>query len=104
MVSSSARGVRSSMRSGQSSATSEVGQSLASMWGTEQECIAALWVLHYELVQGHSISSGLLDSLSGRLGELQCANIHLRNLEQSLIISHSRYDNQSLSPTFRFNQ
>lgn len=76
--------------------SSEVSQGLSGSWGSEQPGVGAGWGNLGQLVEGVALSSGALDSVSGRVRELEGADLQLWNGEESLVVEDVSDDAEDL--------
>jgi hypothetical protein len=56
---------------------------------SEQDDIGAGWCTHSELIKGDALTTSLLDASTGSSGEAECADGHLGDLEETVVVSDS---------------
>ena len=76
--------------------SSPVSHGLSSSDSSKKPGAGAGWGDLGELVESEALSTGLLDSGSGGVGELEGANSQLRDLNDSLVVQHWADDTEDL--------
>lgn len=92
-------GVRSSLRVRQARSFAEVGEGLAVVRSSEEKSVAAEGIGSDQLVESEDTASRLENPLSGTRRELEGADLHLGDLQQTLIVGDRADDHDRLLST-----
>ena len=74
----------------------EVFSDFSVLVSSEEDSIGTGWVFEDELIEGVDLSSGLENSVSSRLGDLECTDLECWDIKKSHVVSDGSDKNSDL--------